>query len=334
MKVFYQDTSYHNPPYEIWNGEQTPHQEIPDRAKNILKALKKTSHEIVNPQEEVPESALYAVHSKEYVTYLKGLSKTITDDTYYYPSVFGIRASKSLPTNCIAQRGYFCFDMYTPVSRRVYEAAAASATSAYAGAQALSDREKVVYALSRPPGHHAEKDQMGGYCYFNNAAVAAQFLSKLGAVAVLDVDFHHGNGTQHIFYERNDVLTISLHADPTWKFPHMSGFSEEVGQGKGKGYNLNVCLQQGTTNEIFQRALEQAMENIQKFNPDFFIICFGADTHESDPIGGFKLTTNYFKQMAKSLSEIGLPTLIIQEGGYNNEFLGENIVSFLSGFES
>lgn len=175
---------------------------------------------------------------------------------------------------------------------------------------------------------------MGGYCYLNNAAVATEYLSGFGKVATLDVDFHHGNGTQHIFYHRSDVLTISIHAHPDWKFPFFSGYENEVGTGAGEGFNRNFALTEGTTDSQYQTVLEQALEHIREFRPDYLVISLGLDTHESDPIGGFRLTSEYFTEMARSIADLQLPTVIIQEGGYNTDLLGKNVVAFLDGFTS
>jgi acetoin utilization deacetylase AcuC-like enzyme len=163
--------------------------------------------------------------------------------------------------------------------------------------------------------------------------VAAQYLSQFGQVATLDVDFHHGNGTQNIFYRRPDVFTVSLHADPNWKFPYFSGHQDEIGEGEGTGRNINFPLAQGTTNKTFQQAVERAVVNISDFAPQYLVVSLGLDTHESDPIGGFKLTTEYFTTMAETINQLKLPTVIVQEGGYNTELLGKNAVAFLDGFQ-
>lgn len=337
MKIFYSNTQkQHRSPFEIWNGGQDQHQEVPERAETILKALRQSNQfQIEEVSETLPMNILKSIHTPEYITYLEETCRSLKETEYRYPSVFTLRDSESQPTNALALQGYYSFDMYTPLLRHTYEAALSSATLAWKVADAVQmGKMNVGYALCRPPGHHAERDQMGGYCYFNNAGVSAEYLSQFGKVATLDVDFHHGNGTQHIFYDRDDVLTVSLHADPEWKFPHMSGYENEIGGGKGKGFNKNYCLQKGTSNEQFQKTLESACEEISDFKPQFLVVSFGADTYEGDPIGGFALTTEYFTQMARTIHELGLPTVIVQEGGYNCDELGTNVVSFLGGFEN
>jgi len=325
----------HVPPYEIWNGDQDKHQEVPDRAENILDALRKSViFELQELNGRVAQGLLDDVHNPAYLAFLAAASKSLQPQEYRYPSVFALRDSESVPTNPLPLQGFHSFDMYTPISGTTYDAAVSSASLAWKIAEGLVEKKYPVgYALCRPPGHHAEKSQMGGYCYINNAAVAAQYLSEHGRVATLDVDFHHGNGTQHIFYDRPDVLTVSLHADPEWKFPHMSGFEAERGKGDGVGFNMNYALHQGTTDEVFQRALEGACERISKFDPQYLVVSFGADTFVGDPIGGFALTSEYFTRMGQTIGNLAVPTAIVQEGGYNTAQLGANVVNFLAGFK-
>lgn len=334
--IFSNNHHLHNPPYEIWNGEQTPNQEVPARVETILSALRKTNH-YLNPVDfKVERSMLEAVHSKRYLDFIESYSSSLSSaDEFKYPSMFALRSQTAdRYVYPLTRHGYYSFDLYTPVMRETFNAALDSASCAYQVAdEILKNKYNVGYALCRPPGHHAEYDQMGGYCYINNAAVAAQHLSQQGKVATLDVDFHHGNGTQHIFYDRNDILTVSIHAHPDWKFPHFSGYENEVGKGIGRDFNRNYALQRGTTNAQYQVVLEEALQQIIKFDPKYLVVSFGADTHADDPIGGFALTTDYFRKMAQSIAGLGLKTVIVQEGGYNNELLGTNVVSFLSGFE-
>lgn len=324
----------HQSPYEIWNGAQTPHQEIPARIENIVRSLKGTGHELVTLDKKVPLSVLRKIHSRRYLEFLHDYSQSLKTGDYHYPSVFALHTQEQDRYRYpLTRLGFYSFDMYTPVSGSTFETALDSASAAYQAAHELRNRgQRTTFALCRPPGHHAEPNQMGGYCYLNNAAVAAQYLSQFGKVATLDVDFHHGNGTQHIFYGRNDVLTVSIHAHPDWKFPHFSGYTDETGRGEGEGFNVNLPLGQGTTDRQYQRTLRQALEKIREFAPQYLVVSFGADTHADDPIGGFALTTGYFTKMAKSITELNLPTAIVMEGGYNTAKLGENVVAFLEGF--
>ena len=330
MKILYsQKHLSHSPLYEIFNGGRDPHSEIPSRVENIKNSLISNDYKISKLSKKVPLKLLTETHKKDYINFLKAGS------SFSYPSVFPYNdLSRNLKLkNELALIGKYSFDLYTPMSKTIFDIATESASLAYELAYDLSKQKiKVGYALCRPPGHHAEKGKMGGYCYINNSAVAAQYLSKFGKVAVLDVDFHHGNGTQNIFYERDDVLTISIHADPNWKFPFYTGFTHEIGIGKGRGKNINYPLPKGTNNNRYQKVLEKSLLNIKKFKPKYLVVPLGLDTHIDDPIGGFKLTTNYYTQMAKTIWALKLPTLIVQEGGYNTKLLGNNVVAFLNGF--
>jgi acetoin utilization deacetylase AcuC-like enzyme len=205
----------------------------------------------------------------------------------------------------------------------------------YRAAELIADStERQVYVLTRPPGHHAERDRCGGYCYFNNAALAAERLARLGTVAVLDVDVHHGNGTQHIFYERPDILTVSIHGDPAGLYPYFSGYAEESGTGPALGCNVNLPLSPGTGATEYRPALAAALDSVGKFRSEFLVLAFGADTHEADPIGGFKLPTGYYREMGAAVRELGLPVIAIQEGGYNREVIGPCVSEFLTGLSA
>ncbi len=333
--IYYPQHAVHNPPFEVFNGDHDTAQEIPSRAVNIYRALKKAKFQVIEGVRLVPSVLLEKVHDKEYLNFLRSACATLEPRQYLYPSVWPYTQNFSIHQNqnSVAQLGRYIFDTYTPLLRETYNTALRSASLTYTAATLLHRNPKeVYYALCRPPGHHAEHAMAGGYCYINNAAVAAQYLSKYGRVATLDVDFHHGNGTQHIFYKRSDVLTISIHADPAWKFPYYSGSSSELGQGKGKGFNHNFPLNKGTTNRQYAIVLQQALAIIREFEPQYLVVSYGADTHIADPIGGFRLTTDYFTQMGKRIRSLSIPTLIVQEGGYNNEHLGKNVTAFLKGF--
>ncbi|MEI6326607.1 MAG: histone deacetylase family protein [Candidatus Roizmanbacteria bacterium] len=338
MKYFYSPKHIqHRSPFEVFNGDHDTAQEVPERAVQIKKSLDLAGHKMSREIEVVPDAILYRVHSPAYLSYLKKRCHQLANQEYLYPSVrpYCMYSTDQHPgISDIALRGSYIFDTYTPLLRHTYEAALASSSLAYSSAKALlRDPSFPCYALCRPPGHHAEHAQAGGYCYINNAAIAAETLSAHGMVAIIDVDFHHGNGTQHIFYQRSDVLTVSIHADPLIKFPFYSGFTDEVGSGPGAGYNANIPLPLGTDDATYDRALAQALEIVRRSRPNYIIIAFGADTHVADPIGGFRLSTAYFQQMGAHFQSLDLPTLIVQEGGYNNQYLGTNVVSFLSGFE-
>lgn len=331
MKIFYSSRHQsHSPRYEIFNGKPDHHSEVPVRIENIRRSLVGAGYKISAASKEVPLPLVKRVHQKDYVEFLE------TGGGYTYPSVFPYNkypGKGNRIKNKLAQLGQYSFDLYTPVFEDTFDNALSSASLAYELATELKNgKTKVGYAMCRPPGHHAEPSKMGGYCYLNNSAIAAEYLSDEAKVAVLDVDFHHGNGTQAIFYERRDVLTVSIHAEPGWKFPFFSGFANEKGLGKGIGKNFNYPMPKGTTNAQYQRVLEKALKNILAFKPEYLVVALGLDTHCDDPIGGFLLTTDYYTKMAKSIRSLGLPTAIIQEGGYNTKLLGTNVVAFLDGF--
>lgn len=330
MKILYSPTHLsHVPEFEIFNGHPDAHAEVPSRIENINKSLIKNGFKVNNLMKKTPISLIVKTHKKEYVDFIKKGS------VFLYPSVFpynDLNQGRKLSNN-LANHGKYSFDLYTPMLKNIFKIAHESSSLAYElSEEILNKKIKVGYALCRPPGHHAEKARMGGYCYFNNSAIAAQNLSSKGKVAILDVDFHHGNGTQNIFYDRGDVLTISIHADPNWKFPFYTGFSHETGIDAGEGKNINYPLPKGTGNYQYQKILELALDKIKKFSPKYLVIPLGLDTHRDDPIGGFQLTTDYYQKMAKTISDLKIPILIIQEGGYNTALLGDNVVSFLKGF--
>lgn len=318
----------HNPPYEIFEGKITLNPELPARVGNILKSLILNGFSVSKNKKIVPLGLISRVHSREYLKFIS----TINAVEPLYPSVFPKKVTKNL-NNRQGLLGFYSLDTYTPISAATYKAALESASCAYEVAMRIQAGEaQIGYALCRPPGHHAERSQMGGYCYLNNAAIAAEHLSSFGKVAILDLDFHHGNGTQSIFYNRADVLYASIHADPSWKFPHLSGFIDEVGEGAGKGFNINIPLGPGTEERTYLNALEIIVEKIAGFEPAYLIISLGTDTHKDDPICGFNLSTGSFLPMAKIINTIQIPTIIIQEGGYNPDIIGDCVVNFLNGF--
>lgn len=332
MKIYYSaKTKLHDPIYEINNGEKIHHPENAQRVKVILEELNGEGFLIEEVTSRIPFKSLIQIHTKDFVHFVKNITHTLKDGERLYPDVFLRERIGNWRSN-LALMGQYSFDVYTPIMNGTYQAAFAAASIAFKGAEELSQRkEHGIYTLCHPIGHHALPNKMGGYSYFNNAAIATQYLSRFGKVAILDLDFHHGNGTQEIFYRRDDVLFVSIHADPNVKFPYYWGYKKERGEAKGFGYNINYPLALGTDNNSYQRTLELAVKNIQKFSPKYLIISLGFDTHKDDPIGGFKLTTDYYQKMAQTINKLNVPTLIVQEGGYDLSSLGKNVVSFLKG---
>jgi acetoin utilization deacetylase AcuC-like enzyme len=315
MVIVYTDAHQaHNPPYEIYEGELEPYAEAADRGEVIIDALRRKKFGSVISPQKFPLGHIYAIHQKQYVEFIKNRSAHLADQDILYPS-------------------YFITDTYAPIVAGTYDASVAAVNCALTGAQQVLDgSETVVYSLCRPPGHHAAHHTMGGYCYFNNAAIAAHYLSAHGRVAVLDIDFHHGNGTQDAFYDRSDVLYVSIHANPEERYPYSSGFAQEHGYGKGKGYNHNYPLPLGTDNAAYLKALHTALQDVKKFKPDFLVVSAGFDTFSEDPIGGFTLTKEVYSEVGEKIHELAMPTLLVQEGGYNVQNLGQMVANFLSGF--
>jgi acetoin utilization deacetylase AcuC-like enzyme len=332
MHIFYSTQHHlHSPEFEIFNGERTPHSEIPSRVDNILEAVRDTGYQVSGvgsfTDEPVILENLRQIHDPQYLSWLQSTKVSAA----LYPSVFNHLPNQILSGSLSIQWGNFVTDLFTPLLPHTYQAALLAIQTVHTAAHQLHDHQETTVALVRPPGHHAGRSRVGGYCYLNNAAYAAHVLSEHGRVAVLDVDFHHGNGTQDIFYDRSDVITCSIHADPVRKFPYFAGFANELGQGEGKNCNRNFSLAAGITDDQYQQVLQEALNWIRAKNPNFLVISLGLDTHESDPICDFKLTTQYYQHMAHAINLLGVPVIVILEGGYSTAAIGENMVSFLAG---
>lgn len=340
MKVYYSAAHRkHEPAFEVFDGGlRTPYMENPDRMDRILKALQQTDWaEILEPK-DFGLDPIYAVHDKEYLNFLASswtewLASDARDKSVLLPSTFALRRHPQKPTSLLGRAGYYMMDLSACIVEGTYAAALASAQCALSAAEAVANGERSAFALCRPPGHHAGKDYAGGYCFINNASVAANWLSTKGKVALLDVDYHCGNGTQDIFYERKDVLTISIHADSNFEYPHYAGYDNETGTGEGLGYHRNLPLEKGAGDERYLSALEEALSLIRNFAPRDLVVSAGMDIYADDPLGTIKVTTEGIGEIGKRISALDLPTVIVMEGGYNNEALGRNSVSFLGEFK-
>lgn len=331
---FHADQLRFKPRYEWAFGEKIDHPETTARAEGILGALEAdpSRYDLRRP-EEITEQALTEIHSPRLIEMLKTAEQLRRPDTIY-PTVF-MRGPdiSSDPTN-IAHAGSFCFDSGTPLSRETWSAARWSASCAVSAAAAVADTEHdVAYALSRPPGHHATAWLFGGYCYLANSALAARTLTNRGArVAVLDIDVHHGNGTQSIFWDDPAVLTISIHGDPTNFFPFVTGFAVETGGPGAPGGNLNVPLPEKTDGQAYERALElEVLPRLRTFAPDFLVVAAGVDTYERDPMGCFSLATEDLYRIGEQIGALGCPTVVVQEGGYYTPHIGRNVTAVLGG---
>ena len=336
MKVFYSEAHRkHEPPFEVFDGGlRTPYLENTDRMDRILNALKQMDWAEVCEPKDFGLDPIYAVHDKEYIEFLGScwidwMASDAKDKSTLLPATFALRRHPQKPTGLLGRAGYYLMDLSACIVEGTYQAALASANCALSAAALVSEGERTAFALCRPPGHHAGKDYGGGYCFINNASVAANWLSSKGKVAVLDVDYHCGNGTQDIFYERSDVLTISIHADPNFEYPHYWGYASETGSGVGLGFHRNFPLEKGTDNARYLAALEEALSLIHSFEPNYLVVSVGMDIYAEDPLGTIKVTTNGIGEIGKRIASLGLPTVVVMEGGYANEVLGINILRFL-----
>lgn len=332
----------HAPAHEFFRGERVPCFEKPARVDYVEEALRSRGHTMVIP--DVDSSAvLTQVHAQRYLHFVQtAWQQWLAVDPANaalqpFPSVWPVRTLRSdvEPDNFVARLGLYSMDNGTPMAEGTWAAAKAGADAAASAATRVAQGAPAAFCCTRPPGHHAGPDFMGGYCFLNNAAVAAQTLRNQGAqrVALLDVDYHHGNGTQSIFYAREDVLFISIHGDPRTEYPFYLGHADEQGEGQGTGFNLNLPLPAGTSADTWFGALEQACVRIADYRSDALVISLGLDAFEGDPISRFALTSADFTRLGARLAQLGLPTVFVLEGGYAAAELGTNAVNVLDGFE-
>jgi acetoin utilization deacetylase AcuC-like enzyme len=343
MKTFYNHLhAQHQGKVEMFRGALVPCFEVPARADHVLAELQRRQLGAVLEPEAFDEAALTAIHSPRYLNFLATAwdqwvaLDAANADKDILPSVWPTRTFRTdiEPDNFAAKVGLYSYDAGTPFTSGTWVAARAGAHCALSAAQAVLTGDRAAFALSRPPGHHAGADFFGGYCFLNNAALAAQHLRNAGMkkVAVLDVDYHHGNGTQAIFFDRPDVYFASIHGDPRTEYPFYLGHADETGSGAGLGANLNLPLPRGTDYATWTQALETALAGIAKFGADALVVSLGMDTFEGDPISGFKLKTDDYLRIGERLAKAGLPTVFIFEGGYAVEEVGVNAVNVLQGF--
>ncbi len=307
--------------------------ERPVRVNAILKGLEGLPVEHV-PTRHFGEENLTAIHTTALVNYLKAMSQKLDPKAIIYPEVFPIRRPDRVPRALEDRAGYFCADTFTPLTQNTYIAARDAADVALTGASILLKGEHFAYALCRPPGHHAERRIYGGFCFFNNSAAAAHMLSRHGKVALLDIDYHHGNGAQDIFYARSDVLTVSIHGHPSHAYPNFSGYADERGEGAGLGFNQNYPLEPPVDDERYLSVLEKALGVVRAFGPRFLVLSLGFDIMRGDPTGSFAVTTQGMQRIGRRIGRIGLPTLIVQEGGYAIGNLRAGARAFFEGLES
>ena len=346
----------HNPLHRLHRGRQEMFRgrlvdchEVPDRLDHVLAELQRRPmgplHTPPDMSAAALQHALECIHTPRYLDFLAtAWDEWIALDPANaaldaLPSVWPGRGMRSdvLPTNFAARLGLFGFDAGTPLTAGTWTAACAGAACAITAAQHVADTaERSAFALSRPPGHHAGTDFFGGYCFLNNAALAAQTLRERGfeRVAVLDVDYHHGNGTQQIFESRADVLTLSIHGDPRTEYPFFLGHADERGTGAGEGFNLNLPLPRGTGFARWREALQAGLDAVRRFGAQALVVPLGVDTFEGDPISGFTLQSADYLQVGQTIASADLPTVFVFEGGYAVAEVGINVVNVLEGFGS
>lgn len=328
----------HYPEYFLVNGANQANPEQPERVNRLKAGALAADFTETRPQ-EYGLAPIAAVHTAEYMQFLKtahqrwrrieGAAPAVT------PNIHPTRRDFGYPASVVAQAGYHMLDASCPISADTFDSALWSAWTAVSAAEEILSGAPFAYALCRPPGHHAREDAAGGFCYFNNSAIAATHLKKrFPRIAILDVDVHHGNGTQDIFYHRSDVLTISLHADPKRFYPFFWGHADERGEGEGLGANLNLPLPRGTGDADYLKALDMALHRIAAFTPDALVVALGLDAFEGDPFAGLAVTTNGFNAVGEAIAKAtaGTPALLVQEGGYLCDALGDNLTAFLTGF--
>ncbi|MEX2173360.1 MAG: histone deacetylase family protein [Pirellulaceae bacterium] len=305
--------------------------ESPVRIGSILRELNASGLMEQITAREFSLDHITAIHNAEFVEYLRRASELAPPGKSVYPYVFPIRNAARPPRELLVRAGYYCIDTFTPIHRNAFSAAKHAVDCTLTAAQAVADGRGLAYALVRPPGHHAETSVFGGFCYFNNAAIAAQYFSSRGKVAILDVDFHHGNGQQEVFYGRSDVLTVSIHGDPDYAYPYFTGFADETGRGAGAGFNLNLPLPEQQDGAQYRAALDTALQAVTNFDPATLVVSLGLDPAKGDPTGTWSLTAKDFSENGRLIGRLHRPTLVVQEGGYRTRTLGINARSFLSG---
>jgi acetoin utilization deacetylase AcuC-like enzyme len=339
MKILYTDLhKRHATDQVLFEGHPYSVEEIPARAEVILKAIREAEIGAVLTPNDHGIDPILRVHTKDYVTFLSTIYEAYTtlypQENAVFPGTFATRFTGRKPKAMYGLLGYYAFGWGSPILEGTWEAAYWSAQCSLSAADEVL-RGETAYALTRPPGHHASTDLYGGFCYLNNAAIATRHLQherKDTKVAILDIDFHHGNGTQMIFYADPSVLFCSLHADPNESYPYYWGFADECGIGQGEGFNCNWPLPLDTCDDEYLLALDEALAAIRTFSPNALVISCGMDTIQGDPVGGLNLSLEGLREVGRRIAALGLPAVIVQEGGYLYDQLGDCAVAFLQAF--
>ena len=340
MKTVYSDDHrLHDVQGELFGGRLVPAFEKPERADYVLNRVNEVKLGPVQGPDSFGLDPLLRVHDGGFLEFLETCWQAWQAEGYEGDAIANIWAGRTMrqriPDHIDGKLGYYAMAAETAICAGTWQAVRSSADVALTAQGLVQDGAAAAFALCRPPGHHAAADLFGGYCFVNNAAVAAQaFLDGVARrVAILDVDFHHGNGTQSIFYGRDDVLFVSLHGDPRKAFPHFLGYDDETGEGRGEGFTANYPMVPGTAYDRWGAALAEACKRTDDYGPDVLVISLGVDTFENDPISFFKLTSEDFLRIGEAIGRLGRPTLFIMEGGYAVAEIGINAVNVLTGFE-
>ena len=320
-----------NDRHDIHHVRERGYVEAPVRIASILKEIEPTGLFERFPPEDFGERNILMVHDADYVEYFKRVCKNVGSGRSVYPYVFPIRNAARPPKELAVRAGYYCMDTFTPLNENAFLAAKRAVDCALTASDKLLEGHRFAYALVRPPGHHAERRAFGGFCYFNNAAAAAHHLSRKGRVAILDLDYHHGNGQQQIFYARADVMTVSIHGHPHFAYPYFSGFQDEKGEGVGAGFNVNFPMPEKLEAAGYLEVVGKALRRIRTYAPAHLVVCLGLDTSKGDPTGTWSLAARDFESVGALVGREGLPTLVVQEGGYRTRVLGVNARNFFKG---
>ncbi len=333
----------HAPIAEIESSGLQPPFEHPGRADAIRDALAADNRFEIDEPERLGTDPIAAIHDPGLVEFIERAwadyqvrhpgTHDVVPDVFAMPGL--LDGMGGFPERALIDHelGRWCFETTTPITDGTFDAARSAVDVALTASVLVLGGERSVYGLCRPPGHHAPAALYGGYCFFNNAAIAAHHIASTtgSKVTVLDVDYHHGNGTQQIFYGRDDVQYVSLHGDPERAYPYISGFGDETGAGRGVGANLNVPLPAGTDDVAYARALSMACEAIGAFGSEVVIVSLGVDTFHNDPISDLAVTTEGFREQGELVAQLALPTVVLQEGGYDVAAIGDNVKAFLLG---
>ncbi len=325
---------------ELDGGVLIPSWESPERANTVAVAIGDAALGSVVDPDPVDHEELGLLHAPDYLTFMSEAWDRWVAAGRTAPAAMGFcfpgnRTRSIVPDHIDGLLGYYSFALDCSIGPATWTAALESAAIAQTAARLVADGERSAFALCRPPGHHATRDQFGGYCYLNNAAAAAQRLRSRGCerVGILDIDYHHGNGTQDIFYERGDVVFASVHCDPIEQFPFFLGHADETGEGAGAGTNHNYPLPRGTGLEQWMAAFESALVDLERAGIEALVVSLGLDTYKHDPISDFELDTSDYPVIGARLAAVGLPTVFVMEGGYATAELGVNVVGVLQGFD-